>query len=90
MSIYFVHKTCWLAHHDVTFRERMRQDPAAAIADFELTDDERSALLAGDVSALALLGAHGYMLGLLQRHHLFGLDREAYVARMRPAKLLQR
>ena len=87
MSIYSVHKACWLAHHDAAFRERMRQDPSAAVADFRLTDAERNALVTGDVSTLALLGAHGYMLGLLQRHRLLGLDPEVYLRRMRPAKL---
>ena len=90
MSIYSVHKACWLAHHDPGFRERMRQDPAAALVDFRLTDEERKALLAGDVGTLALLGAHGYMLGLLQRHRLLGLNRDVYVERMRPAKVRAR
>jgi aromatic-ring opening dioxygenase LigAB LigA subunit len=86
MSIYSVHKACWLTHHDPDFRERMRRDPASAIADFRLTDEERNALLAGDVGSLALMGAHGYLLGLLQRHGVLGLDRETYQERMRPAK----
>lgn len=86
MSIYSVHKVCWLVQHDEAFRERMREDPAAATADFRLTDEERKALLAGDVGTLALMGAHGYMLGLLQRHRLLGLNRDSYLDRMRPAK----
>jgi hypothetical protein len=90
MSIYSVHQVCWLAHHDHEFRERMRQDASAAIADFRLTDDERNALLAGDVGSLALMGAHGYLLGFLQRYRLLGLDRETYLERMRPAKLRAR
>ncbi len=87
MSTYAVHKVCWLAHHDPEFRERMRQDPSAAIADFRLTDTERTALLSGDVGALALMGAHGYLLGFLQRYQLLGLNRDTYLERMRPAKL---
>ena len=87
MSIYSIHKACWLTHHDADFRERMRQDPAAAIAEFRLTDDERNALLAGDVGTLARLGAHGYLLGFLQRHRVLGLNRDAYLERMRPAKI---
>ena len=86
MSIYAVHKVCWLAHHDAEFRERMREDPAAAIAEFRLSDVERTALLDGDVGTLALLGAHGYLLGLLQRHRLLALNRDTYVQRMRAAK----
>lgn len=88
MSTYSIHRICWLVHHDSAFRERMRQDPAAAIADMRLTDQERNAMLAGDVSTLALMGAHGYMLGLLSRHRVVGLDRDQYVQRMRRAKEL--
>lgn len=90
MSTYSVHKVCWLVQHDVAFREQMRQDPSAAMADFRLTDEERTALLAGDVGTLALLGAHGYLLGLLQRHRVLGLNRDVYLERMRPAKLRMR
>jgi len=90
MSTYAVHKVCWLVHHDPEFRERMRQDPATAIADFRLTDEEQTALLAGDVGSLALMGAHGYLLGFLQRYRLLGLDRDRYLEHMRPAKLRAR
>lgn len=87
MSIYAVHKVCWLVHHDAEFRERMRRDPGAAIAGFRLTDAERNALLAGDVGSLALMGAHGYLLGFLQRYGLLGLDRDTYLKQMQPAKM---
>lgn len=86
MSVYSVHKICWLVHHDGDFRERLQQDPAVTIAEMRLTDEERTALLEGDVSTLARLGAHGYMLGLLSRHRVLGLDRDLYVQRMRRAK----
>jgi hypothetical protein len=87
MSIYSVHKVCWLVHHDPEFRERFRKDPAGAVAGWRFTEAERTGLLAGDVGTLALMGAHGYLLGLLQRHRVLGLDRQVYLERMRPAKL---
>jgi hypothetical protein len=90
MSIYAVHKICWLVHHDPDFREHMRDDPEAAVADFRLSDEERNALLAGDVGSLALMGAHGYLLGFLQRYRLLGLDRDTYLEHMWPAKLRAR
>jgi hypothetical protein len=37
MSIYAVHKIAHLVQKDPAFRERLRQDPGAAIADFPLT-----------------------------------------------------
>jgi len=82
VSIYAVHKIAHLVHKDPDFRERMRQDPAAATADFELTAQERAALLAGDVGRLAELGAHGYVLGALAQHQLVGLNMESYTQRI--------
>ncbi len=83
MSIYEIDKICYRVQHDPPFRERMRADPAAAVADAELTDEERTALLSGDVARLHQLGAHDYLLGHLQRYQLLGLDRETYQQRMK-------
>src|SRR5579884_449391 len=83
MSIYEVDKICYRVQHDPAFRERMRADPACAIADAELTAEERAALLAGDVARLHQLGAHDYLLGHLQRYQLLGLTRESYQERMK-------
>ncbi len=83
MSIYEVDKICYRVQHDPAFRERMRADPAGAIADAELTAEERAALLAGDVARLHQLGAHDYLLGHLQRYQLLGLTRESYQERMK-------
>jgi hypothetical protein len=82
MSIYFVHKVAQLVAKDPAFRERMKRDPAAAIADFRLTDEERRALLAGDVGRLTEMGAHGYLLGHLARHEVLGLSMKNYPQRI--------
>lgn len=86
MSIYNVNKVCYLVLHDPAFRERMREDPAKALADFRLTDEERQALLEGDVGRLCRLGAHAFLLGHLQRFQLLGLTPELYVRRIRTAR----
>lgn len=83
MSIYQVNKVCWRAQHDPAFRERLRADAASALANLPLTDDEREALLAGDVARLHQLGAHDYLLGHLPRFQLLGLTRESYSQRMK-------
>ena len=83
MSIYEIDKICYRVQHDPPFREQMRADPARAIADADLTDEERAALLGGDVARLHQLGAHDYLLGHLQRYQLLGLTRETYQARMK-------
>ena len=60
----------------------MQRDPGAAIAGFWLTDEERRAVLAGDVGRLAELGAHGYLLGGLARAGVCGLNMSNYVQRI--------
>ncbi|MFN0072824.1 MAG: hypothetical protein ACKVVP_15170 [Chloroflexota bacterium] len=83
MSIYSVHKVCHLIDKDDAFRARVQQNPAEALADFRLTETERTALLKGDVARLHDLGAHGFLLGRLQRHGVFGLDPSIYITRMK-------
>ncbi len=83
MSIYAVHKVCHLIDKDPEFRQRVQADSEAALADLALTDAERKALLGGDVRPLHDLGAHGFLLGRLPRHRVFGLDRDNYVVRMK-------
>ena len=82
MSIYFVHKIAQQVAKDPEFRERMKRDPEAAIAGYRLTDDERRALLAGDVGRLAQLGAHGYLLGHFARKEVLGLNMRNYPQRI--------
>ena len=82
MSVYSVHKIAHLLQKDPAFRERMRQDPAATIADFPLTDEERRAILAGDVGRLAELGAHGYLLGAFAMQQVVSVNMGNYVQRI--------
>ena len=86
MSIYNVNKICYLVVHDPAFRKRMQEDPAKAIADFRLTDEERQALLAGDVGRLCKLGAHSFLLGHLQRFQLVGFTMDLHIQRIRTAR----
>lgn len=82
MSMYAVHKIAHLVQKDPAFRERLRQDPAAAISDFPLTDEERQAILNGDVGRLAQLGAHGYVIGAFAQQQVLGLTMASYSQRI--------
>jgi hypothetical protein len=82
MSVYSIHKVAQLVRKDPAFRERLRQDPAATLDEFRLTDEERRALLDGDVGRLAQMGAHGYLLGSLGQHQVLGLTPASYVQRI--------
>jgi hypothetical protein len=83
MSLYGVNKVCHLTQTDLHFREQMRTDPAAATAGFPLTDEEREAILTGDVAKLYQMGAHGFLLSRLPRFESLGLTRDEYIRRMR-------
>ncbi len=85
MSVYAVNKLCHDALHDLAFREAIERDPAAAIAPRDLTADERSALLAGDVARLYEWGCHPFLLAYLTRWDLFGLTPPVYNERIRKA-----
>jgi hypothetical protein len=82
MSVYSIHKVAQLVRKDAEFRERLRRDPETTLGDFRLTDDERRALLTGDVGRLTQMGAHGYLLGSLGQHQVLGLTPQSYVQRI--------
>jgi hypothetical protein len=86
VSVFAVNKLCRQALHDVEFRAALERDPEAAIAPLALTDDERAALLAGDVAWLYERGAHPFLLALLTRWDLFGLTVHSYSERIRAAR----
>jgi Aromatic-ring-opening dioxygenase LigAB, LigA subunit len=86
MSVYTVHKLLHRAQVDLDFRERLRTEPADVLAELSFTDEERSALLAGDVVTLARAGVHTFLLSRIPRFQLFGLDRDEYIRRMRSAE----
>ena len=86
MSTYQVNKLCHRLYQDRSFRDAVKADPAKAIADWPLTDAERTALLAGDVKQLYEWGVHPFLLGHASRWDLFGLTPAAYAERIRGAK----
>ena len=86
MSAYMINKVCHLVGHDEAFRKSLDADPVAALAAFELSEEERCLLLAGDVGRLFERGAHPYLLGHLTRHETLGITVEAFSASMVRAK----
>jgi hypothetical protein len=86
MSVYAVNKICRDALHDPAFREAVKSDPAAAIAQRDLSDNERKALLAGDVAWLFEEGCHPFLLAYLTRWDLFGVTVANYSERIRKAR----
>ncbi|MBV9582856.1 MAG: hypothetical protein JO057_30090 [Chloroflexi bacterium] len=79
MSLYGIHKALWLVQNDLEFRERLRSNPDAALADLPLTELERQALLNRDMAALYRMGTHTFLMSRLPRFNaLGGLTRAEY------------
>lgn len=85
MSVYAVNKICREVLRDHGFRARMQTDPAATISSFDLTEEERRALLSGDVVTLHRLGVNDFMMGYLARFEICGLSVPVYNERIRSA-----
>lgn len=83
MSAYHVHKVCRRVLHDQDFRAFMKVDPSTALETMELSDDERRALLAGDVGWLFRQGASAFLLLILSRFEVLGLPLSVFNDRMR-------
>ncbi len=62
MSLYQLQKLMYHVNRDATERERYRQDPAAFIKTYELTEAEAKAALDVDVRALYTMGVHSLLL----------------------------
>ena len=85
MSVYAVNYLCREVLRDHAFRAAMMSDPAAAIANYDLCEAERTALLAGDVAALYRMGVNAFLMGYLPRFEVCGLTMPVYNERIRSA-----
>ena len=87
MSIFAVNYLCREVLRDHAFRAAMKADPVTALAPLDLTDEERRALIAGDVGTLYRMGVNGFLMGYLARYEVCGLNVEVYNQRMRAVKV---
>ena len=85
VSLYQLNKIMYLLEVDSAFLARMKSDPAGAIAGYDLTAQERTAVLDGEVGELYLMGVNAFMLDSVARHELLGQNRESYMAKIRAA-----
>lgn len=87
MSVFAVNYLCRELLRDHAFRAAMKTDPAKALASLDLADEERRALVAGDVGALFRMGVNAFLMGYLARFEVCGLNVEIYNQRMRAVKV---
>jgi Aromatic-ring-opening dioxygenase LigAB, LigA subunit len=62
VSRYALNSLLFRLKKEPELRARLATDPALALADFDLTDAERAAVIAGDVQALNDLGGYLHLL----------------------------
>ena len=83
MSVLELDRLCRETLRDHVFRAAMQSDPEKAIARYRLTDDEKRALLAGDVVTLHRMGVNDFLMGYLARFNICGLSVPVYAERIR-------
>ena len=62
MSLYQLQKLIYHVNRDAAQRERYREDPAAFVKNYELTESEARAAVDVDVRALYTMGVHSLLL----------------------------
>ena len=62
MSLYYLQKFLYVLNRDEDAQQSYRDDPDAVLAEYDLTDEERTALAEGDIGLLYVLGVNGQIL----------------------------
>jgi hypothetical protein len=81
MSLYYTQKLLFLLNRDSEVQRRFKSDFEGLLADYDLTEEERSAFRARDVGLLYVLGVNGQLL--MHYGALIGLEWNEYLNAMR-------
>ena len=81
MSLYFVQKVLYQLNRDEALRQQFAKTPEAVLDGYELTSEERGALLGVDIGLLYVLGVNGQILMHFAAANAIGWD--DYLQRMR-------
>ncbi len=81
MSLYYVQKFLYELNRDPKFQERYRNDLEGVLAEFDLTDEEKTALSEPDIGRLFHFGVNGQILMHFAAFHQ--IDWQDYLQRMR-------
>ena len=81
MSLYSTQKLLYHLNRDAAVQKRFRDDLPALLGDYELDDEERAAILAGDIGKLYVLGSNGQLL--MHFAALLGMPWADYIEAMR-------
>jgi hypothetical protein len=81
VSLYYVQKLLYQLNRDPSVRKRFESDREAVLAEYPLADDERKALLDGDIGLLYVMGVNGQLL--MHYSALIGQEWDEYIAAMK-------
>ena len=81
MSLYQLQKFLYDINRDPSAQEKCRADLAGLLDHYDLTAEERSALAAGDIGLIYVLGANGQLL--MHYAAFLGMTWPAYIQAMR-------
>ena len=81
MSLYYVQKLLYELNRDPALRQRFAGDREGVLGAYELSAEERQAILAPDIGLLYVLGVNGQLL--MHYAALCGFAWDAYLAAMR-------
>ncbi|HEX7080507.1 MAG TPA: aromatic ring-opening dioxygenase subunit LigA [Gammaproteobacteria bacterium] len=81
MSLYYVQKLLWQLNRDPAVRRRFADDRDELLGEYRLTDEERRAIVEGDIGLLYVMGVNGQLL--MHYSALLGQSWDEYIAAMR-------
>jgi hypothetical protein len=81
MSLYYVQKMLYQLNRDPGMRTRFQANREDVLAEYQLTEEERDALLEGDIGLLYVMGVNGQIL--MHYSALIGQKWDEYIAAMR-------
>ncbi len=81
MSLYQMQKFLFDINRDPAVQQRFLAERTQVLSVYDLTPEERDAIIAGDIGLLYVLGANGQLL--MHYAALLGMEWSAYIAAMR-------
>jgi hypothetical protein len=81
MSLYYVQKLLYQLNRDPHVRRRFADDRDALLQEYRLTDEERRAIVEGDIGLLYVMGVNGQIL--MHYSALLGQKWDEYIAAMK-------
>lgn len=81
MSLYYVQKLLYQLNRDPTVRKRFDADLEELLGEYSLTDEERTAIVEGDIGLLYVMGVNGQLL--MHYSALIGQEWDDYIQAMR-------